>query len=324
MPVYNNEKTISNTIKSILSQTFKDFELYIYDDASTDNTYSILSEFAKNDSRIHIYRNTINQGLHPNFNNIKYLNEFKYVALMSGNDIIYPDYYKKCIEFLEKNDDYISCCSQGTNTINNDCSMCSFELDNTLERAIELIQKFDYGNYNFGVFRRSMLDMVLPYDSIMGADHVYMFNCSLIGKIKVLDDVLFERDIPDRTRDKYREICHSSIKSHPDLNCPIFKISELFLGHIDVCLNGYLNGINRDILLKLVIKSLFKRFRKNLMRELRKLQVYMFFHKFINHIDYFQLNLFRKKLRFYYCKDLRFKLCHPFEFLLCILDYFFL
>ena len=52
LPVYNGEKFIRNAIDSILSQSYKNFELIISDNASTDSTQEICLEYAKNDNRI--------------------------------------------------------------------------------------------------------------------------------------------------------------------------------------------------------------------------------------------------------------------------------
>ena len=46
IPIYNAEKTISNIIETLLSQTFKDFEILLVDDGSTDNTATICDEYA--------------------------------------------------------------------------------------------------------------------------------------------------------------------------------------------------------------------------------------------------------------------------------------
>ena len=52
LPVYNGEEHLSECIESVLSQTFKDFEFIIVNDASTDNTVPMLKEFATKDNRI--------------------------------------------------------------------------------------------------------------------------------------------------------------------------------------------------------------------------------------------------------------------------------
>jgi len=62
IPAYNAELYLEETIKSILSQTFKDFELIIIDHASTDHTANIINEFAKKDSRIVFKSLPVNMG----------------------------------------------------------------------------------------------------------------------------------------------------------------------------------------------------------------------------------------------------------------------
>ena len=59
MSVHNGEKHLNDSIRSILNQTFNDFEFLIMDDGSTDNTKKILNKFSKKDKRIRLYK--INQ-----------------------------------------------------------------------------------------------------------------------------------------------------------------------------------------------------------------------------------------------------------------------
>ena len=59
-PVYNSEKYLEDCLNSILNQTFKDFELIIIDDCSTDNSKKIVEKFLKEDSRIKLIENKEN------------------------------------------------------------------------------------------------------------------------------------------------------------------------------------------------------------------------------------------------------------------------
>ena len=60
IPMYNSEKYITETVCSILNQTYSDFEVIIVNDGSTDNSYSICKEIADNDKRVKLYNNTNN------------------------------------------------------------------------------------------------------------------------------------------------------------------------------------------------------------------------------------------------------------------------
>lgn len=90
MPVYNGQKYISESIESILLQVFSDFELIIIDDGSTDNTYSIIEQYAKKDSRIHSYRNSDNLGIAASLNIGLKLARSSLIARMDADDIAYP------------------------------------------------------------------------------------------------------------------------------------------------------------------------------------------------------------------------------------------
>ena len=106
MPAHNSEKYIGKSIDSILNQSFKQFELLIYNDCSTDKTLNIIREYQKKDSRIKIFsgKKNIKQPLALNF----LLKKTKYpsVALNDSDDISNPDRFLKQIVFLEKNQEY--------------------------------------------------------------------------------------------------------------------------------------------------------------------------------------------------------------------------
>lgn len=85
MSVYNAEKFIDKCIRSILNQTFREFECIVIDDASTDNTYKLLTSFE--DRRLKIIKNEENKGLTKNLNYAIKLSQGNYIARMDGDDI---------------------------------------------------------------------------------------------------------------------------------------------------------------------------------------------------------------------------------------------
>ena len=61
VPVYNTGKTLNKCLKSVVNQTYKDFEIILVNDCSTDQkTISLISEWVKKDSRIRLIDNSIN------------------------------------------------------------------------------------------------------------------------------------------------------------------------------------------------------------------------------------------------------------------------
>jgi glycosyltransferase involved in cell wall biosynthesis len=103
MPVYNSEKYVDEAIKSILDQTFGDFELVIINDGSTDLTAEIVRGF--NDRRIKFIDNKINKGLISVLNQGLELVEGEYVARMDADDISMPTRFEEQVDFFSKNPD---------------------------------------------------------------------------------------------------------------------------------------------------------------------------------------------------------------------------
>ena len=101
LPVYNSQKYIATSIQSVLDQTFKDFELIIINDGSTDNSENIILTFT--DERIVYLKNKINQGLINSLNQGIKIAQGNYVARMDADDICIKDRFEKQIQFLEDN-----------------------------------------------------------------------------------------------------------------------------------------------------------------------------------------------------------------------------
>jgi len=103
MSVYNGERYLNEAVDSILTQTFRDFEFLIIDDASTDRTPEILRGY--DDQRIRIVTNEENLGLTKSLNKGLALARGEYVARMDADDISVPERLEKQVLFLEKNSD---------------------------------------------------------------------------------------------------------------------------------------------------------------------------------------------------------------------------
>lgn len=101
VPVYNGEKTIKDTLKSILAQTYKDIEVIAVNDGSTDNTRQVLEELAENDDRIKII-NKENGGVSSARNAGLRAANGDYITFLDADDAIEPDMYKLLIDAMEK------------------------------------------------------------------------------------------------------------------------------------------------------------------------------------------------------------------------------
>ena len=104
--VYNCEKTIRESIDSIVNQTYKNWELIICDDYSNDNTYKIIKEYEKlYKDKIIVIRNERNLTLGPTLNKCLKLARGQYIARQDADDISASDRFEKQVKFLDENKD---------------------------------------------------------------------------------------------------------------------------------------------------------------------------------------------------------------------------
>lgn len=102
LPVFNSGQYIELSIKSIILQTFHDFELIVIDDGSSDNSFEVLSTYAKLDSRIHLISRD-NRGLIYTLNEAIEIANGQYIARMDADDLALPDRLEKQLAFLQEN-----------------------------------------------------------------------------------------------------------------------------------------------------------------------------------------------------------------------------
>ena len=105
IPVYNAEKYIEETIKSVLNQSFSNFELIIIDNHSTDDTVNIVKEFK--DERIKLFQNNKNLGMVRNWNECLNKVQGKYIQFVCSDDVLYKECLKEKIELMKKNNNIV-------------------------------------------------------------------------------------------------------------------------------------------------------------------------------------------------------------------------
>jgi glycosyltransferase involved in cell wall biosynthesis len=97
IPLYNKEGYVESTLKSVLEQTFTDFEIIVVNDCSTDASMSVVEKIQ--DSRIKILEHSMNKGLSASRNTGIKNAEASYIAFLDADDLWKPDFLKK-IDFL--------------------------------------------------------------------------------------------------------------------------------------------------------------------------------------------------------------------------------
>jgi len=103
MPVYNAGDFLCASLDSILAQTYKNWELIVVDDGSTDNSLQILQDYTRKDQRIRVYSQVKNQGVSRTANFALRQAQGKLIARMDADDVMYPQRIAKQVSFLKKN-----------------------------------------------------------------------------------------------------------------------------------------------------------------------------------------------------------------------------
>lgn len=101
MPSYNAEKFVSETIESVLRQTYTNWELIIVDDCSKDNTAEVVANFQ--DARIRFMRNEKNSGAAVSRNRALREAKGRWIAFLDSDDLWEPEKLEKQIAFMETN-----------------------------------------------------------------------------------------------------------------------------------------------------------------------------------------------------------------------------
>lgn len=100
-PSYNSEKFIADTIASVQAQTWKNWEMIIVDDCSSDSTTSIIEEISKDDNRIKLKVFSVNSGPAIARNHAIEGASGKYITFLDADDLWFPDFIENSIQTIK-------------------------------------------------------------------------------------------------------------------------------------------------------------------------------------------------------------------------------
>lgn len=104
---YNQKEFLKECINSVLNQTYKNIEIVIADDASTDGTRDLLNDYKNRyPGKFKLIFSEINEGITANSNKAHFGCDGKYIAWIGGDDLMYPDKIEKQVDFLETHNDF--------------------------------------------------------------------------------------------------------------------------------------------------------------------------------------------------------------------------
>jgi glycosyltransferase involved in cell wall biosynthesis len=196
MPVYNGERYLREAVESVLDQSFSDFEFVIINDASTDKTGEMLSEFARQDERIVILQNEENLGLTGSLNKGIDRARGEYIARQDADDISLPERFKKQVALLDSNPEVVlvSCNIEKINAEGNPLGIMKRSCSDNLV-AWYLLFYNRLAGHSQVMFRRKTFNMLGGYSKKYPYCEDYELWCRMtgVGTVTILPEVLLQQ-----------------------------------------------------------------------------------------------------------------------------------
>jgi glycosyltransferase involved in cell wall biosynthesis len=202
LPVYNGERFLEETLASLLGQTFRDLDLVISDNGSTDRTPEICRAAVARDSRVRYHREEVNRGAAWNYNRVAALATGEYFKWAAHDDLITPDYIARCVEILDRDPGLVLCHAddQDIDDTGAHVDRRRFSHIPSSERASspfphdrfrKLIRLDHDCEYVFGLIRLSVLRRTALIQSYTDSDRTLLGELALYGRFHEIPERLF-------------------------------------------------------------------------------------------------------------------------------------
>ncbi len=263
MPAYNSAEFITDAIESILNQTFRDFELIISDNASTDNTQQICEDFARQDNRVRYFRNEKNVGASDNYNAVFHHARGEYFKWASSNDLCAADFLGKCVDVLDERPDVVLSYPRARLFTDNPDEGEDYEdnLDlqdeNACARFVKFMENIRLNNVMNGVIRSATLGRTALIKTFFSSDMSLMAEVAMHGKFVEIPDYLFYRRMDEQTATKLKS--EEEVLKHydPDLKNPmLFQNWKIHFEYLSAALRAPVSVSERLCLVKCMLKQI--------------------------------------------------------------------
>lgn len=238
LPVYNGERFLTQAVDSLLHQTYRNIELILSDNASTDATPEICKRYAAADQRVRYTRLPENIGGVPNANRAFSLASGTYYMLAADDDIWQPTYVEECVRYLESDPNTVLVCSEmaiidETGTIQRQVKYPrTSNAPRPADRMSEFTNTYSITDAAYGVARSDSVRQTPLFVIHPGHDRIFLAELALRGRIARLPGFLYMR----------REHTGRSVQAYPSLRERYAWLSPGYAGRRMFPYWGYLRG----------------------------------------------------------------------------------
>ena len=201
IPSFNSAGFIKQTLESIAKQTFKNFEVIVIDDFSSDNSRLIISKYESSDSRFRLVSNNENSG--PNFSRNKGISlaRGKYVMFVDSDDLLVPDALQSVC--YELNNLTFEILNFGFQFMENKKVLSKSTMSNSSLFGTEIMKSFLKGEFYSVCWNKVfLLEFLLSNkihfveDTVHGRDSLFVFDCMASAcKVKSIEKILYVSNV---------------------------------------------------------------------------------------------------------------------------------
>lgn len=234
LPTYNRGGNLRRALESALTQDYRNIELVISDNASTDETQAICLEASKRDGRIKYLRQPVNQGAIVNFREVLKQSSGEFFMWLADDDWLDRSYVSRCVRKLIENPDYGLVC--GTAKYYRDGQFLFVDKATALlqERAEERVHSYyrQVGSNGtlFGLMRREQLTRIPLYE-VLAADWLLVAHVAFLSKVETLESVAINRSVTGGSQDVNKLAAKAGLSKFMVRN-PHLKIALTVFGDI--------------------------------------------------------------------------------------------
>jgi glycosyltransferase involved in cell wall biosynthesis len=211
IPTYNAEKTLRETVESVLAQTYQDFEILLQDNASTDGTWQMMQDMAKRDSRIKPFRNDSNLGMIGNWNVVFERAKLPFTLLLSADDCLLPEFLEVTVRELKAEPTLINVSVDHWLFSDSHQRARKIQLnEGTYKNHADIVLLKNPFSINFTLFNRENLKQLIgaraPFRHFMTCDYDLHILIAISGRsVKYIDQKLARYRLHDANLSKQRK-----------------------------------------------------------------------------------------------------------------------
>lgn len=291
MPARNEAARIAQVLEALARQSFQDFRVVVYDNASQDDTVRIARRF-EGRMELRVCTRSVNLGQTENINRSFQNADADLIALLSANDTISDIYLESLVAILDSDPHAAVAYARAILVDDEDVpthpqpegwDFFSADQEDPVERACTVIERYCQGTQFNALYRRTALDRMRPQPFCYGGDHVFAAEASIYGKVICAERAVVRRGIPPDSASPAQRMRHLMNLFSLDYERGLPVQSKLMafdqhaphvdmiFGHIDMFRHAQLELAERGRLVLRGIDALCRRFAQSLDKEIAQI-----------------------------------------------------